>query len=91
MSSTVAGLLQAGVLVLALALDYRRLGGWTARVYSDRTHWRVQHVLYLIVRVDPEARQRWTTYAGVHAVGRRGRGTGRDRVTGGPERDSRRA
>ncbi|TCK21446.1 potassium-transporting ATPase subunit KdpA [Pseudonocardia endophytica] len=63
MSSTVAGLLQAGVLVLLLALAYTPLGAWMARVYSDERHWGVERALYRLVRVDPDVRQRWTTYA----------------------------
>jgi potassium-transporting ATPase potassium-binding subunit len=63
MSSTVAGLLQAGALVLLLALSYKPLGAWMARVYSDEKHWRVERAVYRLVRVDPAVRQRWTTYA----------------------------
>ncbi|WP_232662409.1 potassium-transporting ATPase subunit KdpA [Pseudonocardia sp. TRM90224] len=63
MPSTLAGLLQAGSLVLLLALCYRPLGDYMARVYSSEKHWRVEKVLYRIVRVDPAAEQRWTTYA----------------------------
>ncbi|MBW0105484.1 potassium-transporting ATPase subunit KdpA [Pseudonocardia sp. KRD291] len=63
MSPAVAGLLQAGVLVLFLALAYKPLGGWMARVYSDEKHWRAERLLYRIVRVDPGVQQRWTTYA----------------------------
>ncbi|MET0189764.1 MAG: potassium-transporting ATPase subunit KdpA, partial [Pseudonocardia sediminis] len=63
MTATVAGLLQAGVLVLALALVYKPLGGWMARVYTSEKHWRVERVLYRVVRVDPDSSQRWTTYA----------------------------
>ncbi|MDN5916691.1 MAG: potassium-transporting ATPase subunit KdpA [Pseudonocardia sp.] len=63
MSPTVAGLLQAGVLVLFLAVAYKPLGGWMARVYSDQRHWRAERLLYRVVRVDPDAQQRWTTYA----------------------------
>jgi K+-transporting ATPase ATPase A chain len=63
MSSTLAGLLQAGTLVLLLALVYRPLGDHMARVYSDERHRRVEAALYRLVRVDPAAEQRWPTYA----------------------------
>ncbi len=63
MSSTLAGLLQAGTLVLLLALVYRPLGDHMARVYSDERHWRAEAALYRLVRVDPAAEQRWPTYA----------------------------
>jgi K+-transporting ATPase ATPase A chain len=63
MSSTVAGLVQAGVLVLLLAAVYAPFGDWMARVYSDREHWRAERVLYRLFRVDPDSEQRWSVYA----------------------------
>jgi K+-transporting ATPase ATPase A chain len=63
MSDTFAGLLQLGVLILALALCYRPLGGYMARVYSDSRHLRVERGLYRIMGVDPDADQRWPVYA----------------------------
>ena len=63
MGQTTAGLLQAGLLVTALALAYRPLGAWMARVFSTPEHWRVERALYRLVRVDPEGSQRWSTYA----------------------------
>ncbi len=58
-----AGLVQAVVLVAALALAYRPLGNWMARVYTDPAHWRAERALYRLVRVDPDGSQRWGTYA----------------------------
>ncbi|MGE3284580.1 MAG: potassium-transporting ATPase subunit KdpA [Pseudonocardia sp.] len=63
MSTTLAGLLQVGVLVLLLAAVYRPLGDYMARVYTDTGHWRAERVLYRAFRVDPDAEQRWTVYA----------------------------
>jgi potassium-transporting ATPase potassium-binding subunit len=63
MSDTLAGLLQVGALVLLLALVYKPLGDYMAHVYSSEKHWRVERALYRLVRVDPSAEQRWTTYA----------------------------
>ena len=63
MSSTVAGLVQAGVLVLLLAVVYVPFGNWMARVYTDGGHWRVERVLYRVFRVDPDSEQRWSVYA----------------------------
>ncbi len=63
MSSTLAGLLQVGALVLLLALVYRPLGDYMARLYSTDKDWRVETALYRLVRVDPTTEQRWTTYA----------------------------
>jgi potassium-transporting ATPase potassium-binding subunit len=63
MSDTFAGLLQLGVLILALAVCYRPLGGYMVRVYSDSRHLRVERGLYRIMGVDPDADQRWPVYA----------------------------
>ncbi|MDQ4116796.1 MAG: potassium-transporting ATPase subunit KdpA [Actinomycetota bacterium] len=59
----VAGVIQAVVLVGALAMAYRPLGNWMARVYTDPEHWRVERALYRVARVDPDGTQRWGTYA----------------------------
>src|SRR4051812_40807200 len=63
MGDTVAGLLQVAALVLLLALVYRPLGDYMARVFTSGRDLRVETALYRIVRVDPTAGQRWTTYA----------------------------
>jgi K+-transporting ATPase ATPase A chain len=63
MSDTTAGALQAGLLVLALAVVYLPLGGYMAGVYSSDRHWRVERALYRVMRVDPDGDQRWTVYA----------------------------
>jgi K+-transporting ATPase ATPase A chain len=64
MTDTEAGLLQAGLLLVALAAVYRPLGGYMARVFTSEKHWRVERLVYRLVRVDPDSEQRWTTYAG---------------------------
>ncbi|MFP5022928.1 potassium-transporting ATPase subunit KdpA [Pseudonocardia phyllosphaerae] len=58
-----AGLAQAGLLVVLLAAAWKPLGDWMARVYTDERHWRIERVLYRICRVDAATGQRWTTYA----------------------------
>ncbi|GAA3030819.1 potassium-transporting ATPase subunit KdpA [Actinokineospora globicatena] len=63
MPSTVAGLLQVGVLVVALAVVYRPFGDYMARVYTSTKHSRVEHAVYRAARVDPDSEQRWGTYA----------------------------
>ena len=63
MSSTSAGLVQLGALLLLLAAAYVPFGNYLAAVYSDARHWRVERVLYRLVRVDPDTEQRWTGYA----------------------------
>jgi K+-transporting ATPase ATPase A chain len=63
MSSTVAGLLQVGVLLVALAAVYKPLGDFMARVFTDNKHLTVERVIYRAVRVNPDAEQRWPVYA----------------------------
>jgi potassium-transporting ATPase potassium-binding subunit len=63
MSDTTAGLIQVGALVAALALCYRPLGGYLARVLTSDRDWRVERFVYRLVGVDSKADQRWSLYA----------------------------
>jgi K+-transporting ATPase ATPase A chain len=63
MSDTVAGLLQVAALLVLLVVCYVPLGDYMARVYDGDAHWRVERWIYRLVRVDPDAGQRWPTYA----------------------------
>ncbi|MCP3805595.1 potassium-transporting ATPase subunit KdpA [Allokutzneria sp. A3M-2-11 16] len=63
MSSTVAGLVQIGLLILALAVVYRPFGDYMGRVYTGTKHTRVERAIYRVARIDPESEQRWSTYA----------------------------
>ncbi|GAA2838933.1 potassium-transporting ATPase subunit KdpA [Crossiella cryophila] len=63
MTSLWTGLIQVVLLLVLLAAAYRPLGDYMARVYEDEKHWRLERGIYAIVRVDPGAGQRWTTYA----------------------------
>ena len=63
MSDTAAGLLQVALLIAALALCYRPLGAYMARVYTSEHDSRVERVLYRLMGVDPKAEQRWPVYA----------------------------
>ncbi|HJP76969.1 MAG TPA: potassium-transporting ATPase subunit KdpA [Pseudonocardiaceae bacterium] len=66
MSTTGAGLLQVGLLLVALAVVHKPLGDYMALVFTSGKHWRVERVLYRLFRVNPDSEQRWTTYgAGV--------------------------
>jgi K+-transporting ATPase ATPase A chain len=58
MSGTAAGWLQAGLLVLALAVSYRPLGDYMARILTTPKHWRAERGLYKVMGVDPDADQR---------------------------------
>ena len=58
-----AGLAQAAALVALLAVTWKPLGDWMARVYTDTRHWRIERFVYRVCRIDAASPQRWTTYA----------------------------
>jgi K+-transporting ATPase ATPase A chain len=62
-SDTTAGLLQVGLLIAALAVCYRPLGGYLARVYGSDRDLRAERVIYRMMGVDSKADQRWPVYA----------------------------
>jgi len=63
MTDNTAAVLQVLALIAALALVYRPLGAYLARVYEGTSHTRVERLLYRVMGVDPDADQRWTVYA----------------------------
>jgi K+-transporting ATPase ATPase A chain len=63
MSSFLAGLAQVVFLLVLLAAVYVPFGNYLAHVYTTDKHWRGERWFYRLVRVDPEAEQRWTVYA----------------------------
>src|SRR5512144_737661 len=63
MSDTTAGVIQVGVLLTALALCYRPLGGYMAHGYTTERDLPVERIIYRAVGVDPRADQRWPVYA----------------------------
>jgi K+-transporting ATPase ATPase A chain len=63
MSDTTAGLLQVGLLLLALAVSYRPVGAYMARVYESEHDSRVERLIYRVIGVDSQADQRWPVYA----------------------------
>ena len=62
MSDTAAGLLQVLVLVAALAVCYRPMGDWIARVVTSPRHLRVERLAYRAIGVDGDAEQSWAGY-----------------------------
>jgi potassium-transporting ATPase potassium-binding subunit len=62
MSVATAGWLQAGLLVLALAVSYRPLGDYMAHILTSAKHWRVERGLYKVMGVDGDADQTWGVY-----------------------------
>jgi len=63
MSDTAAGLVQLGILLVALALVYKPLGDYMARVFSSEKHTKAERGLYKLFRVNPDTEQRWPMYA----------------------------
>src|SRR4051812_26003371 len=63
MTDTAAGLIQLGLLLAALAVVYKPLGDYLARVFSTEKHSKLEKGLYKLFRVDPDSEQRWPTYA----------------------------
>ena len=62
MSTTWAGIIFAGTLILALALVYKPLGDYMARVLMGKRHLAVEKGIYRAGGVDPEADQTWGRY-----------------------------
>jgi potassium-transporting ATPase potassium-binding subunit len=61
-SGSLAGFLQVGLLILALAACYRPLGDYIARVVTSDKDWRVEKAIYRTMGVDSKADQRWSVY-----------------------------
>ncbi|GAA3011820.1 potassium-transporting ATPase subunit KdpA [Kitasatospora sp. NPDC006786] len=62
MSSTLAGWLQVIALVGALALCYRPLGDYIAKLLTSAKHLGVERGIYKVIGVDGDADQRWPAY-----------------------------
>ncbi|RPF29268.1 K+-transporting ATPase ATPase A chain [Streptomyces sp. Ag109_G2-6] len=62
MSPVLAGVLQLLALMAALALAYRPLGDYMARVYSSEKHYRPEKWIYKAIGADPTAEMRWPAY-----------------------------
>ncbi|MFF2487122.1 potassium-transporting ATPase subunit KdpA [Microbacterium sp. NPDC058062] len=56
------GVLQIATVLLILALLYRPLGDWIARIYTADKDWRVERGMYRLVGVDPRSEQTWQAY-----------------------------
>jgi K+-transporting ATPase ATPase A chain len=63
MSDTLAGLLQVGALIAALAVCWKPLGDHLARVFTSTRDLRVERGIYRAIGVDSTADQRWPVYA----------------------------
>ncbi|HKT57064.1 MAG TPA: potassium-transporting ATPase subunit KdpA [Microbacterium sp.] len=58
-----AGVLQAGSVLLILALLYVPLGDWMARTFTAVRDWRVERGVYRLIGVDSGSAQTWQAYA----------------------------
>ncbi|MEZ0075915.1 potassium-transporting ATPase subunit KdpA [Planotetraspora sp. GP83] len=63
MSSTTAGILFIGALLVALVLTHRPVGDYMYRVYTSKRHFASERVIYRLIGVQPDAEQRWSVYA----------------------------
>ncbi|MET9693421.1 potassium-transporting ATPase subunit KdpA [Streptomyces sp. NPDC006514] len=62
MSPVLAGVLQLLSLIAALALAYRPLGDYMARVYSSEKHYKPEKWIYKAIGANPSAEMRWPAY-----------------------------
>ncbi|MFE2323408.1 potassium-transporting ATPase subunit KdpA [Streptomyces sp. NPDC059385] len=62
MSPVTAGVLQLLALIAALALAYRPLGDYMARVYSSEKHYKPEKWIYKAIGANPAAEMRWPAY-----------------------------
>ncbi len=63
MSTTTAGIVFTGSLVLALAVAYRPLGDYMYRVFAGTKHSRAERLVYRLIGAKPDAEQTWGVYA----------------------------
>ncbi|MFK4154580.1 potassium-transporting ATPase subunit KdpA [Streptomyces fungicidicus] len=62
MGPVLAGVLQLLALAAALALAYKPLGAYMAKVYSSDKHLRVEKWIYKGIGADPDTEMRWPAY-----------------------------
>ena len=62
MSSTLAGWLQVGLLVAALAACYIPLGNYIAKIFTTNQHWRVERAIFKATGINPDVDQGWGQY-----------------------------
>ncbi|GEL99327.1 potassium-transporting ATPase subunit KdpA [Cellulomonas terrae] len=62
MSTTWTAVGQIAIVVLVLAVAHRPLGDYLFRTLTSPRHLAVERLGYRVMRVDPDAEQRWSTY-----------------------------
>jgi len=61
-NSTLAGWLQVGLLVAALAACYIPLGNYIAKIFTTDKHWRVERAIFKATGINPDVDQTWGQY-----------------------------
>jgi len=62
MSDTLAGWLQVGLLVAALAACYIPLGNYIAKIFTTDKHWKIERGIFRLTGIDPSVDQTWGSY-----------------------------
>ena len=62
MNGTLAGWLQVGLLVAALAACYIPLGNYMARIFTTDKHWKVERGIFKLTGINPDVDQTWGQY-----------------------------
>jgi potassium-transporting ATPase potassium-binding subunit len=62
MNSALAGWLQAGLLVAALAACYIPLGNYIAMIFTTDKHWKIERGIFKLTGIDPTVDQTWGSY-----------------------------
>jgi potassium-transporting ATPase potassium-binding subunit len=62
MNDTLAGWLQVGLLVAALAACYIPLGNYIAKIFTTDKHWKVERGIFRLTGIDPSVDQTWGSY-----------------------------
>jgi potassium-transporting ATPase potassium-binding subunit len=62
MNGTLAGWLQVGLLVAALAACYIPLGNYMAKIFTTDKHWKVERGIFKLTGINPDVDQTWGQY-----------------------------
>jgi potassium-transporting ATPase potassium-binding subunit len=62
MNSALAGWLQAGLLIAALAACYIPLGNYMAHIFTTDRDWKIERFLYKLMGINRDADQKWSVY-----------------------------
>ncbi|MBC9954416.1 potassium-transporting ATPase subunit KdpA [Leucobacter sp. cx-42] len=60
--TTLLALASLATVALVLVIAYRPFGDYMAWVYTSRTDWKIERVIYRIIGADPQTEQTWQAY-----------------------------